>query len=126
MTVDCPAFLRNVVQYLYGTEKDLFAVIEIPTLLQSFRENWLKDMDRALSQRDASLLRYYVQSVPIQSLKQLISMVNSSHSGYCVYEGKKFISKQAMRRVLSSIFVDLAPIDTEILELQRLWQGRRR
>lgn len=122
-TVECPAFLRNVVQYLYGTEKDLFAVIEIPSLLQSFRENWLKDMDRALNRNDAQLLRRHVPSVPIQSLRKLISMVNGSHSGYNVYEGKKSISKQAIRRVLSSIFADLAPTDIEIRELQRLWQG---
>ena len=120
--VNRPCLMKIVVQFLFGTEKDLFGIVNIPTIMQSFcREKWLRNMDRLCSANDARALRFCVASLPIDSLQKVIPMVNDFRADYSVCTGRQDISKMAMRRILCETFAKLAPEDNDIDNMQKLW-----
>ena len=121
-TVNRPCFMKIVVQFLFGTEKALFGIINIPTVMQSFfREKWLTNMDRDCSAYDARVLRLCVASLPIHSLQKVIPMVNAFRAEYSVCTGRRNISKMVMRRILCETFAKLASEDNDIDNMQKLW-----
>ena len=122
-TVNRPPFMMIVVQFLFGTEKDLFGITDIPTVMQSFfREKWLRSMHPLCNSYDARLLRLCVASLPIPALQKVIQTVNAFRSEYSIRAGRQCISKMAMRRILSETFAKLAPQDIDIHTMKRLWE----
>ena len=125
-TVNQPDVLRNVVQFLFGTEEALFGVPKISTLMQSLAENWLKDIDRLVAIDDAKLLRRYIPSLSIHSLKKVVNFSRLDLIGSCgpfePQSDEEIIEHIAMRRFLSIMFARLAPCNTDIDEVHKRWQ----
>ena len=122
-TVNRPPFMMIVVQFLFGNKKDLFGITDIPTVMQSFfREKWLRSMHPLCNSYDARLLRLCVASLPIPALQKVIQTVNAFRSEYSIRAGRQYISKMAMRRILSETFAKLAPQDIDIHTMKRLWK----
>ena len=123
-TLKCPEFLRNLVQYLFGSEMDLFGVIEIPTLIRSFTINWLTGMDGLLSIHDIKLLRRCLLSLPIHSIQNVINVIRAELGACIFHENLTLVT--AMRSVLSTSFEKLALVDTDIHEVYESWQAHVR
>ena len=95
--------------------------------------NWLKEMGSLLNPYDTKVLRRYVPSLPLASFRKLTVAVASERVPYLVAKGHSFqhggaeaqISKMAMRRILETSFMRLAPVDSDIQELHRHWQATK-
>ena len=123
-TLKCSEFLRNLVQYLFGSEKDLFGDIEIPKLIRSFTINWLTGMDGLLGIHDIKLLRRCLVSLPIHSIQNVVNVIRAELSA-CIFD-ENITLVTAMRTVLSTSFEKLAVVDTDIHEVYSLWQAHVR
>ena len=123
-TLQCSEFLRNLVQYLFGSEKDLFGVIEIPTAIRSFTINWLTGMDGLLGIHDIKLLRRCLPSLPIHSIQNMINVIRAELTA-CIFD-ENITLVTAMRTVWSTAFEKLAVVDTDIHEVYKLWQAHVR
>ena len=123
-TLKCSEFLRIVVQYLFGSEKALFGVIEIPKLIRNFTVNWLTGLDGLLGRQDVKLLRQCLPSLPIHSIQKVVNICRYELTARIVDENTTLVT--TIRVVMSTTFAKLASADTAIHEIHELWQAHIR